>query len=105
MPKIKTDKLQNKPSISCRRPDAIEIMGDNSLEQEITKAQARNRELGARHKQLRSKFEENQRRAAYLSHLYDQNERLEREIAEMEGRHHDDDDSHQEPMPPEDMDA
>jgi hypothetical protein len=46
------------------------------------------------------KFTPNQDR--YLTQLDDKERELEREIAEMEGRHHDDDDDYQEPMPPED---
>ena len=46
------------------------------------------------------KFTPNQDR--YLTQLDDKERELERDIAIMEGRHPDDDDDYQEPMPPED---
>jgi len=67
-------------------------MNDDSLEQEIAKAQARNRELAAHRDKLRAKFESDQRRAARLSHVYEQQRSLEREIAALEGRPYRDED-------------
>ncbi len=79
-------------------------MDDESLEQQIAKVKARNRELTVHRDKLAANLEANNQRAAYLSHLYDKNERLEQEIAAMEGRPRDeeDDDGEDPPEPPRD---
>jgi hypothetical protein len=59
---------------------------DGSLDDEIAKAQARNRELAAYRDALRDKNKLQNQRSAYLSDLYEQQRRLEREIAGLEGR-------------------
>lgn len=77
-------------------------MSDELFDQEIAKVQARNRELASYLDTLASQAEADNRRAAYLSHLYDENERLEREIAALEGRpNHDEADPYSTEAPPE----
>ena len=76
----------------------------DSMDQEIAQAQARNRELANQRNKLANQFQSTQRRVAYLSHLYDRQRLLEKEIAALEGRpYHDDQDPYQEPpQPPDD---
>jgi hypothetical protein len=78
-------------------------MDDESFEHEIAKLQATNRELAAHRDKLRGKFEADQNRAAYHARLVENNKRMKREIAELEGRpYRDEDDPETDyPDPPE----
>lgn len=66
-------------------------MNSHFSDEELEKAQARNRELTAHLESLQRKFEADAHRDAYYSQLIEDNERLEREIARLEQRSHDDD--------------
>lgn len=77
------------------------------LDEEIAKEQARSRELAPRHRELSEKIQAQESRAAYYQHLVQKNNRMEREIAAMEGRpYYDPDDPYAErPDPPDPPDA
>jgi uncharacterized protein (DUF3084 family) len=77
---------------AARTPSTSKFMSE-SFDDEIAKAAARNCELAAHHRELAAKQEAIERRVAYYQHLVQQNKRLEREIAAMEGRpYYDEDD-------------
>ncbi|MGB7769821.1 MAG: hypothetical protein WBN22_13335 [Verrucomicrobiia bacterium] len=84
-------------------------MEEEMFDKLVAERQARIRNLEIKREDLQRKaeaarpkpqFTPNQDR--YLTQLDDKERELERDIAIMEGRHPDDDDDHQEPMPPED---
>jgi predicted nucleic acid-binding Zn-ribbon protein len=66
-------------------------MGNDSFEAEIKKLTTDVSELAAKRDKLRRKFEANQIEMARYSHLIEQKESLEREIAELEGKKADED--------------
>jgi hypothetical protein len=78
---------------------------DELFEAEIQKREARVHELALKYNELRRKYEADQVQMARLSHLIEEEERLERDIAAMEGRPYDGDEEqcYREPPDPPDM--
>ncbi|MDB6065823.1 MAG: hypothetical protein JWR26_2031 [Pedosphaera sp.] len=75
-------------------------MNDESFEQEIAKLDAEVGQLTVKHDKLRRKYEAEQVQMARYSRLVDRKERLEREIAAMEGRRNEDGGDEDCPDPP-----